>query len=82
MTVDCQPKFFDASWIPTSRPILSRRQARRMQVFPIGVNNLPEEAEGDDWDLKMRMDRVFGKPDFFEPSFVDKPADRTVNSKR
>ena len=71
------PRFFSMSHITLPRPILSR-QAHRLQVFPIGVTYLPEEAEGDDWDIKMRTERAIPTkgPEFFEPSTISTPADR------
>ena len=71
------PRYFGVSFVHVPRPILSHRQARRMQVFPIGVTYLPEEAEGDDWDIKLENERAFPKPpEFFDPSSVVTPADR------
>jgi hypothetical protein len=78
--VEHQPSFVEASFVRLPMPVLSRQQARRLQIFPVDVNNLPEEAEGDDWDLKMNAGRVFQKsPSFHDPSFVDESADRSMS---
>ena len=74
--MNTEPKFFDVSFVRLPKPILSRRQAHRMQIFPPEVGLLPKEAPGDDWDLTWDADKLKAKPEFFEPSFVTKPADQ------